>query len=120
MLAVIASAAKHSRGDERSRCRFDASLLVMAFVCVCLLAQPARAGEDAFELKAAPGRETVVSNCSACHSLDYIAINSPFLTRAQWQAEVSKMVDAYGASISAADTQAIVDYLADNYSDRAR
>lgn len=120
MLAVIASAAKQSESDGRGRDRMVAPFLVMSLVCLCLFAQPARAAEASFQLRAAPGRETVVGSCSACHSLDYIAINSPFLTRAQWETEVSKMIDAYGAPISAADTKSIVDYLDENYSVRAQ
>jgi mono/diheme cytochrome c family protein len=63
----------------------------------------------------APGHEVVQTNCSACHSLDYVRINSPFLDRKGWQSEVDKMIKAYGADISPQDAAAIVDYLTRNY-----
>ena len=34
-----------------------------------------------------------------CHSLDYIQGNSPFMTRQVWDAEVTKMIKAYGAPV---------------------
>jgi sulfite dehydrogenase (cytochrome) subunit B len=78
-------------------------------------ASAARADEFALKLRDAPGVETVTDNCAACHSLDYILTNAPFPTRATWQAEVAKMIKAYGAAIDGADAKAIVDYLAKNY-----
>jgi hypothetical protein len=74
-----------------------------------------RAEEMAVPLKDAPGREAVESNCASCHSLDYSLINSPFLDRKGWEAEVNKMVKVFGAPIPAADTTTIVDYLTRNY-----
>jgi hypothetical protein len=57
----------------------------------------------------------------ACHSLDYIQMNSPFLSAAVWDAEVGKMIKAFGAPIEDADAAAIKDYLKQNYSNwRAR
>lgn len=81
----------------------------------CLSAFPAAADEAAIQLKAAPGLDKVQGNCGACHSLDYIQMNSPFLNAAGWNAEVTKMIKAYGAPISDADAKAIADYLAKNY-----
>ena len=80
-----------------------------------LAAAPALADEQPVALKDAPGRETVESNCGACHSVDYIVMNSPFLDAAKWQGEVTKMIKAYGASIGPEDAKAITDYLAANY-----
>lgn len=48
--------------------------------------------------------------CLACHSSDYIYIQ-PKLNRAQWTAEVTKMVNAYGATVPPAEVTPIVDYL---------
>ena len=73
------------------------------------------AAENKFKLKQAPGLDKVQVNCSACHSLDYIQLNSPFLDHKGWDATVTKMIKAFGAPIKAADTPAIVDYLAKNY-----
>ena len=76
----------------------------------------ASAGEEqANNLKAAPGVEQVEGNCGACHSLDYIEMNSPFLNAAGWNAEVTKMIKAFGAPIGEADAKVIADYLAQNY-----
>ncbi|HYS49334.1 MAG TPA: cytochrome c, partial [Xanthobacteraceae bacterium] len=65
--------------------------------------------------KQAPGLDKVEANCGACHSLDYIPMNSPFPTAAVWDAEVAKMINAFGAPISEADAKAIGDYLKANY-----
>jgi mono/diheme cytochrome c family protein len=75
----------------------------------------AGAGERPVSLKAAPGVDKVEGNCAACHSLDYIPMNSPFLNAAGWDAEVTKMINAFGAPISAADAKIIADYLKANY-----
>ena len=56
------------------------------------------------------------ANCAACHSLDYIQMNSPFLSAAVWDAEVGKMIKAFGAPIDDADAAVIKDYLKQNYS----
>ena len=80
-----------------------------------VLALPAFADETQIKLKQAPGVDKVEGNCAACHSLDYIEMNSPFLNAAGWNAEVTKMIKAFGAPISAADAKAIADYLAKNY-----
>ena len=80
-----------------------------------LLALPALADESKIELKNAPGRDKVEGNCAACHSLDYIQMNSPFMSAATWDAEVTKMIKAFGAPISDADAAAIKEYLIKNY-----
>jgi mono/diheme cytochrome c family protein len=76
---------------------------------------PAWADEKPVQLKSAPGRDKVEANCAACHSLDYVVMNSPFLTAAQWDASVAKMINVFGAPIDSADAKAIVDYLKANY-----
>ena len=86
------------------------------FAAAALIAiAPALAQEKPVMLKDAPGRATVENTCAGCHSLDYIRINSPFLDRNGWTAEVNKMMMAYGAPISMDDAKTIVDYLAANY-----
>jgi sulfite dehydrogenase (cytochrome) subunit B len=79
------------------------------------LALPAFADEDSIKLKPADGHELVETNCSVCHSLDYIPMNSPFLAAKGWDAEVHKMIKAYGAPVEEKDAQTIIDYLAKNY-----
>jgi mono/diheme cytochrome c family protein len=73
------------------------------------------AEEQPINLKKAPGVEKVEGNCAACHSLDYIQMNSPFLNAAGWDAEVTKMIKAFGAPIDDADAKVIADYLKANY-----
>jgi sulfite dehydrogenase (cytochrome) subunit B len=75
----------------------------------------AKADEDAIQLKPGDGLDAVEQNCAACHSLDYIQMNSPFLDQKGWTAEVTKMVKAYGAPIEDADQQTIITYLAAHY-----
>jgi mono/diheme cytochrome c family protein len=55
-----------------------------AFAIVILavvVAGSALADEKPVELKNAPGRDKVEAHCGACHSLDYIVMNSPFPNR---------------------------------------
>ena len=79
------------------------------------LALPATAQEKPVALKKAPGLEKVEGSCSGCHSLDYIQMNSPFPNAALWDAEVTKMIKAFGAPIDEADAKSIADYLKANY-----
>ena len=87
----------------------------IAVIPVAVVATIVGAAEQRVELRAGAGREKVEANCVACHSLDYIVANSPFLTRQVWDAEVTKMIKAFGAPISDADAKEIVDYLSANY-----
>ena len=84
-------------------------------VVAALIALPAAADDKPVALKKAPGVDKVEANCQACHSLSYIPMNSPFLNAAAWDAEVGKMIKAFGAPIDEADAKAIADYLAKNY-----
>src|SRR5688572_2136717 len=70
--------------------------------------------ESTLELADGPGREKA-AQCAACHSLDYIKMNSRFLDLAGWTAVVNKMVNAFGAPISKDDADAIARYLAEHY-----
>ena len=76
---------------------------------------PPASDETSVHLKPASGLDKVEANCSACHSLDYIPMNSPFLNAAGWDAEVSKMITAFGAPIDSKDAKAIADYLKGGY-----
>jgi sulfite dehydrogenase (cytochrome) subunit B len=84
-------------------------------VVTALIALPAAADEKPVQLKKNPGLDKVEANCQACHSLDYIPMNSPFPNAALWEAEVTKMIKAFGAPIDDADAKAIADYLKKNY-----
>jgi sulfite dehydrogenase (cytochrome) subunit B len=76
---------------------------------------PAVAEEKPVALKQAAGRDKVEAHCAACHSLDYIQMNSPFPSAALWDAEVTKMIKAFGAPIDDADAKIIAEYLKKNY-----
>jgi mono/diheme cytochrome c family protein len=89
---------------------------IVAFaVFVALTTLPAAADEPAVTLKPGASLDKVEGNCSACHSLAYIEMNSPFLNAAGWNAEVTKMIKAFGAPINDADAKDIAAYLAQNY-----
>jgi len=79
-----------------------------------LFAGAAAAQESKVVLKDGPGRDKAQA-CVACHSLDYIQMNSRFLDKAGWTASVNKMINAFGAPIEKADVEAIAAYLAANY-----
>jgi sulfite dehydrogenase (cytochrome) subunit B len=89
--------------------------LMIAVLAAGAAAPPARAAAQEPALKDAPGRALVESQCAACHSLEYIRTNSPFMTQKVWEAEVTKMIKAFGAPIEPADATAIIDYLVRNY-----
>ena len=80
-----------------------------------LLAVSASAGETSIRLANGAQLALVQSRCSTCHSLDYIVMNSPFLARAAWEAEVRKMIKVMGAPIPESDVASIVDYLTQHY-----
>jgi mono/diheme cytochrome c family protein len=84
------------------------------FLLVLALSGSALAQEEKIVLKDAPGRDKAMQ-CAACHSLDYIAMNSAFLDKAGWTASVNKMINAFGAPIPKEDVEAIASYLAENY-----
>jgi mono/diheme cytochrome c family protein len=89
--------------------------LAIALVATLTGAIVAIGDEADVKLKPGAGLDAVMGNCAACHSLDYIAMNSPFLDMAGWQAEVTKMVNAFGAPIEKADQDKIVAYLTASY-----
>ena len=55
---------------------------IAIFAALALIPASARADEPAVHLKQAPGVDVVEGQCGACHSLDYIVMNSPFLNAA--------------------------------------
>ena len=76
---------------------------------------PVLAAEADIHLKDGAGKQLVEANCSMCHSLDYIPMNSPFLDRKGWEASVNKMIKVMGAPVAEGDVKNIVDYLAAQY-----
>src|SRR5947209_250512 len=71
--------------------------------------------EETAVLRPGPGIETAQSNCVACHSADYIAMQPPTRGKAFWEAEVTKMMKTYGAPIAESDGKIITDYLTQTY-----
>ena len=87
----------------------------LLFCTLAAVAANATADESKLELKPGAGRDQVMGYCVMCHSVDYIQGNAPFMTRQVWEAEVTKMMKAYGAQIPPEDVPKIVDYLTANY-----
>lgn len=88
---------------------------LIAAVALGCFSTAALAEEKPIELKPGAGKELVETNCGSCHSLDYIATNAPFLSAKVWDAEVTKMIKAYGAPIEEGDSKKIIEYLATTY-----
>jgi len=88
--------------------------LATAGVLAWALAGAATAQESKVVLKDAPGRDKAMQ-CVACHSVDYIQMNSAFLDKAGWTASANKMINAFGAPIAKEDVEPIVNYLVQNY-----
>jgi sulfite dehydrogenase (cytochrome) subunit B len=84
-------------------------------VLAALAAVQAVAEEKPIALRPARGVDKVEANCSGCHSLDYISMNSPFPTAALWDATVAKMIKAFGAPLDDGDAKIVADYLKKNY-----
>jgi len=91
------------------------NVLLAAGSAACLaFSASAPAQESKVQLKDAPGKDKAMQ-CVACHSVDYIRMNSRFLDKAGWTASVNKMINAFGAPIPKEDVDAIATYLAQNY-----
>jgi cytochrome c553 len=73
-------------------------------------------------LKDGPNQDVAIANCTGCHSADYIATqpHGPKFAADFWQAEVTKMIKAYGAPIQSEDVPKIVDYLTKTYAVEAK
>jgi hypothetical protein len=84
-------------------------------LCMAYSSRVANADESAVTLKDEPDAAFVAGKCSICHSVDYIQMNSPFMKRAAWEAEVRKMVKVMGAPLEEADFARVVDYLTKQY-----
>ncbi|MBI3546219.1 MAG: cytochrome c [Gammaproteobacteria bacterium] len=80
-----------------------------------LFSLTAAADESAIKLQQGAGLDAVTRNCSTCHSLDYIPMNSVFQERKGWEATVNKMIKVMGAPIKPEDVPPIVDYLTAHY-----
>jgi sulfite dehydrogenase (cytochrome) subunit B len=83
-------------------------------VALLLAATPVLADEQV-PLKPGPGLDVVQTSCSVCHTLNYIRMNSVFLSPDDWKAEVTKMRTALGAPIDDETAATIVKYLSTAY-----
>jgi len=90
-----------------------ARLLTMTIAAGAACAAAATEGD--FQLKPGQGVEVVQRNCMVCHSADYIAMNSPFPDRKLWEAEVNKMINAFGAQVPKEEVEVILQYLTRHY-----
>lgn len=95
-----------------------ASSVVAIAACVAAVGASGAILEEKVKLKEGAGVDKVRAGCVACHSLDYIPLNSPFLDQKGWEAVVTKMVKAFGAPIKPEDQAAIAEYLGRNYGKR--
>jgi sulfite dehydrogenase (cytochrome) subunit B len=66
---------------------------------------------------AGPNLDTVMNNCTGCHSADYILTQprGPKFKEDFWRAEVTKMIKTYGAPVADGDISKIVEYLASRF-----
>lgn len=89
------------------------ALLAVSFFALAGGVGVERPVQPAPEDEAAPGegRELFIARCTACHSVDYVAMHARFGTRALWEMEVAKMRNAFKAPLTDEDARRIVDYL---------
>jgi len=92
-------------------------LLANAVVAVALCrGVPAAAPGEVTQLRDGAARDLTIGRCAICHSLEYIPSNAPAMSRAGWQRTIQKMRERFGAPITDAEAQQILDYLDANYS----
>ncbi|WP_019905056.1 hypothetical protein [Methylobacterium sp. 77] len=105
-----------------TRYRFAAALLSVAL----FVGGGAEAGPRTYDVPEATaqlrpaegheaGFEAAQTNCTVCHSVDYILTQPPGKGAAFWTGEVTKMVHVFHAPIDEADAKAIAAYLAATY-----
>lgn len=76
----------------------------------------AEESEQSLQLAQGEGRELTIARCVICHSVDYIEMVSPVMSRPAWEKTVRKMIDAFGAPVSDEEARQILEYLSANYS----
>ena len=85
------------------------------FLLITLFTSPAISGESQIHLKEDLGKENIISQCSICHSADYITMHAKILDRSGWEKTVNKMINVMGAPINDTDKKIIIDYLSNQY-----
>src|SRR6267142_5195325 len=103
-----------------ARIRSMAALLAITSRCAAF----ASAGPESIELPPEtaklkpsdlPGYRVALQKCGICHSADYINLQPPLMTTAQWTGEVVKMHYTYGAPLTDDDIASIGQYLGAKY-----
>jgi hypothetical protein len=95
-------------------------LLANAVVAVALCrGVPAAGAGEVTELREGAARDLTIGRCVICHSVEYIPSNAPAMNRVGWQKTIQKMRERYGAPITDAEAQQILDYLDANYSGKS-
>ncbi|KOF52246.1 MULTISPECIES: hypothetical protein [unclassified Achromobacter] len=91
-----------------------AAALALAGACAApALALEIDLPKETATLHAASGAQNA-AQCYMCHSVDYISSQPP-MPAGFWEAEVKKMVQTYGAPITAEQIPLIVRYLDEAY-----
>ena len=62
-----------------------------------------------------PGFTIAQQRCSICHSADYIELQPPGMSVAQWTAEMVKMQRTYGAPLEEREIPLLAEYLGAAY-----
>ena len=89
--------------------------MVRMFMAAALLCAAPALAQEQVALRPGPGLDAVTASCAICHTLNYIRMNSVFLTPDAWKAEVTKMREGYGAPIDDDTAATIVKYLSATY-----
>jgi hypothetical protein len=92
------------------------ALLGLMFIMGTLSAEAGTDEEGSIVLKEGAGRDLTTGMCTVCHSLDYIPSNAPAMDRGAWKKTVQKMRERYGAPITDAQAETILEYLSASYS----
>ncbi len=95
-------------------------IFVLLLTCAAIPIAGAGTGEESIQLLKARGHDLTASRCVICHSLDYIEMTAEVMDRAGWQKTIKKMVERFGAPITADEAAQILDYLDAHYTAGAR
>ena len=95
------------------------SIAFLAWVTSAVAADEWKLPEEKIAFKSAPGAQLAQASCIMCHSHEYITTQPP-LTRDQWKASVTKMLQKYAAPVPPENVEALLDYLAQSYGKAAK
>ncbi len=95
------------------------AFVVLAVAFCTAAAALAQSSESSIRLEEGAGRELTAARCVICHSLDYLEMNAPVMTPANWEKSVRKMIDVFGAPLTEEEAKQIIQYLGEHYSARA-